>query len=884
MAENNNNIVIKNARGYIGAFGPGIDAIATEVSTAVGITVVPSFPYHITIITKDELRQLTTDQSIKLEELCDNASTIDTRLIFSLGLGGDSKDVCWVVIIWNAGNIFRKKYGLSPKQFHITLSNNDNHSVDKSLVSLRDGLAIENLNLNLLDHLVLSCTLADKYDQALIYTQEICRRFSDSEKGWLRLGDISRRTEQYKLAMLAYAQTIRLIRTQNNDKLLDYCRKKMLNCAVNYTEWSCLIRENEFDQIPNELKVHLFQPWTQIMRDDFINIYINEQPQYQQRTRDQMLVPWIDPRQRNANPNEFEMFSLPRYFRWIVPFYLSIMSTPRHERDIDVLASSHIGIRHIITLTEETPLPEEWFFNKPITHTHLPVPNYHPPTIEQVDLFFRILNDPSKTPLLVHCGGGKGRAGTMIACYLAIYGFLTPTGQEWTQPVMSAGEAIDKLRQLRPGSIETDHQERFIHTYVSTVWKRNSALPKLPDEPQGIPLEIEGQLDRNADLIMLCGLPGSGKSYVAQRMLIRDERWTIVSQDESRSRDACEREIGRPGKYSRVILDRCNPDRADRQYWLSLAQWAQKPICVYFDYDSDLCISRAQQRADHPTLVPGGRVRTAVQSMQQQMERPSLKEGFVAICTIRSFDAANELIKRLTPINILKFVRTGHLINLGAATDDDFVVSFKQTTEAAPYVIITEKVDGANMGFSLSTDRELLVQNRSHYITPNAHAQFRPLYPWIEEHREGLYNVLDRDPTFPERYILYGEWVVATHSIPYSRLPDRFLAFDLYDRQTQTFADRITLERLLEGSNISLVPIMYQGPRPSETVLRDMVRSQSQFYDGPVEGIYVKEEQNGQVINRGKIVRSDFTAGITDHWDKAPMRKNGFTFDRNDLG
>lgn len=178
------------------------------------------------------------------------------------------------------------------------------------------------------------------------------------------------------------------------------------------------------------------------------------------------------------------MFSLPRYFRWIVPFFLAVMSTPRHVRDIDVLASAHIGIRHIITLTEETPLPEEWFFHKAVSHTHLPIANYRAPTIEQVDLFFRLIKDPTKIPLLIHCGGGKGRAGTMIACYLAIYGFQMPTAQAWSQPIMSAGEAIQKLRQLRPGSIETEEQERFVQTFVSTVWKRQSVLSSLPTEPE----------------------------------------------------------------------------------------------------------------------------------------------------------------------------------------------------------------------------------------------------------------------------------------------------------------------------------------------------------------------------------------------------------------
>jgi len=646
-------IVIKYGGGYIGAFGPRIDTIVNEIVSQTTISTPQTSPYHITLLTKNEIRQMTTDGSINLNELTENATRVETKSIFTLGLGGDPKGVCWIVILWNAGNMFRKKYNLPCKQFHITLSDIDDHTVDKGLHSVRDPSSLNNLNVTQMDHLILACNLNDQYDLTYMYAREMCQRFPQSEKGWLRLGDVARRNEQFKLAMLGFAQTIQLLLEQGQDgKIQDYCMKKILHCAANHTELGCLFGENELEQIPEELRVHLFTPWPQALRQRLMNIFANEQPQMTQIPRIHMLVPYTDRRQPAEAP---ELFSLPRFFRWIVPFFLSVMSTPRHERDIDVLASIHLGIRHVVTLTEEDPLPEEWFANKNITHTHLPVGNYHAPTIEQVDLFFRLINDPTKTPLLIHCGGGKGRAGTMIACYMAVYGFQSPFVQDWTQPVMSAGEAIEKLRQLRPGSVETEEQERFVHSFVSTVWKRQSPLPPLPQEPEGIPLEIEGTLDGNIDLVMLCGVPGSGKSHIARMMIIRDDRWTVISQDESRSRDACEREIGRPGKNGKVILDRCNPDRADRRLWLELAQWAKKPICVYFDYDPELCVSRAQQRSDHPTLMPGQRVRTAVQSMQRMLERPRLDEGFAAVCIIRSFDAANELIRRLTPMGILKF-------------------------------------------------------------------------------------------------------------------------------------------------------------------------------------------------------------------------------------
>ncbi|CAF4120084.1 unnamed protein product, partial [Rotaria sordida] len=279
-----NDIVIKHARSYIGVFGPRIDDIANEVASAAGIPNALSCPYHITLITKDELRQLMADLSNKIDDLYENATTIDTKHIYSLGLGGDPKGGCWVVIIWNAGNIFRKKYGLCFKQFHITLSNNDDHSLNKSLYSLRDIFSIENLNLNIIDHLVLLYNLSNQYDQALIYVREMCIRFPDSEK-----------------AMLAYARAMHLIDEQNNEKIQEYCYKRILNCASNYTEWECLFGKNELEQIPEGLKINLFMPWTSTIRQRFINIYSEEQPQFSQKAHHHLLVPFIGPRQTNQN-------------------------------------------------------------------------------------------------------------------------------------------------------------------------------------------------------------------------------------------------------------------------------------------------------------------------------------------------------------------------------------------------------------------------------------------------------------------------------------------------------------------------------------------------------------------------------------------------------
>ncbi|OBZ68572.1 Dual specificity protein phosphatase 23 [Grifola frondosa] len=222
-----------------------------------------------------------------------------------------------------------------------------------------------------------------------------------------------------------------------------------------------------------------------------------------------------------------------------------------------------------------------------------------------MDLVMRLLDDADNLPMLIHCGGGKGRAGTVAACYLVAYGFAKPQPNR-REPRMTAKEAISALRAIRPGSIETEQQEAFISKYYSTIWKRQSVVPVLALEPPPCPLMIEGTLATDSDLFILVGLPGSGKSYFSRALLARNPRsWTHISQDDTGSRSACETAIGNGRRHDRILLDRCNTSLDDRKEWLRLsAHWASAPVCVWFDYECEVCTSRAQNRAAHPTLPP----------------------------------------------------------------------------------------------------------------------------------------------------------------------------------------------------------------------------------------------------------------------------------------
>lgn len=112
------------------------------------------------------------------------------------------------------------------------------------------------------------------------------------------------------------------------------------------------------------------------------------------------------------------------------------------------------GIRAILSLTEETPEPamlREFGFQ----HLHVPVPDFTAPSIAQIERAVEFLREhtASGSQALVHCTAGMGRTGTVLACYLVREG-------------STARAAIDQVRRLRPGSVETPEQERLVFDYA----------------------------------------------------------------------------------------------------------------------------------------------------------------------------------------------------------------------------------------------------------------------------------------------------------------------------------------------------------------------------------------------------------------------------------
>jgi atypical dual specificity phosphatase len=160
--------------------------------------------------------------------------------------------------------------------------------------------------------------------------------------------------------------------------------------------------------------------------------------------------------------NQGESFSMQDGFSWVIENQLAGMSYPGSvasmEEDAEFLADH--GIDVLISLTGGVPDPDVLARYR-IESFHLPIEDFRPPTLEQqvsfVEKTAQTLANGGRVG--VHCAAGIGRTGTMLATYLVYLG-------------STAEDAISRVRQLRPGSIETGAQEDSIRAYYEHLQSR----------------------------------------------------------------------------------------------------------------------------------------------------------------------------------------------------------------------------------------------------------------------------------------------------------------------------------------------------------------------------------------------------------------------------
>lgn len=125
---------------------------------------------------------------------------------------------------------------------------------------------------------------------------------------------------------------------------------------------------------------------------------------------------------------------------------------PRTERALTDL--SRRGVKTIVNL-HRRPHEPSLLKRHGITEVHLPIRDFGTPSPEQLARGVNaILQARATGAVVVHCGGGLGRTGALLACYLV------------HRRGLGAEEAIGRVREIRPGSVETRPQARAVEAYA----------------------------------------------------------------------------------------------------------------------------------------------------------------------------------------------------------------------------------------------------------------------------------------------------------------------------------------------------------------------------------------------------------------------------------
>lgn len=249
-----------------------------------------------------------------------------------------------------------------------------------------------------------------------------------------------------------------------------------------------------------------------------------------------------------------------------------------------------------------------------------------------------------------------------------------------------------------------------------------------------------------------------------------------------------------------------------------------------------------------------------------------------------------------------KYVRTPHLKGSKFQNGDHDLSAVSWNELAGKHLVVEEKLDGANVGISFENGK-MKLQSRGHYLTGGPRERhFDVFKQWSAARREELFSVIG------DRYVMYGEYLYAKHTMFYDALPHYFMEFDILEKSNGRFLSTDARRELIE-SKISkgvIVPVLVLDAKKFERIeevvsllsMSHFVTSERDFslarsaesagvdlvnvkqHTDPslmMEGLYIKWEENGIVKGRYKYVRSSFTNAILDqdeHWLKRPIVKN----------
>ena len=246
-----------------------------------------------------------------------------------------------------------------------------------------------------------------------------------------------------------------------------------------------------------------------------------------------------------------------------------------------------------------------------------------------------------------------------------------------------------------------------------------------------------------------------------------------------------------------------------------------------------------------------------------------------------------------------KYPRTPHLTGSRVQPGDEDLELVAQDALAGRHLVVEEKLDGANSAVSFGADGRLLLQSRGHFLDGGPRERhFGLLKAWATSIQSRLWEALGA------RHVMYGEWLYAKHTIFYDALPHYYVEFDVLDKETGRFLSTDARRSLLGGTSVVHAPVLFSGtlhragrlaslvgppafqsPRWREALAAvcearglDAARALGETdASGLMEGLYLKAEEDGRVVERFKFVRSGFAQAVDDsgdHWLNRPVIPN----------